>query len=77
MSGIMKTRGATRPHFLFYFLLPLLLFVAADTALGSDSDNAEKEALRAELLDILHVQPLHLPLLKGEVSLDGVLDEPF
>ena len=68
-----------RTSFCFYVLLLLSLLTGFEAAFGAsgkdDDDNEQKQTI--DLRKILQVQPLNLIELTGEVSIDGVLDEPF
>jgi hypothetical protein len=61
------------------FLLLFSLLTFTGTALCSviDKDEDENEPPAIDLHEILQVQALDLPVLAGEWSIDGVLDESF
>jgi len=68
-----------RTSLCFCILLLLSLLTCSGAAFGSggkDDDNNEQEQA-ISLREVLQVQPLKIIELTGEVSIDGVLDEPF
>jgi hypothetical protein len=55
------------------------LLTITGVSFGSSDEDDESEEVEPvlNLREILQVKPLNIPVLEGEVSIDGVLDEPF
>lgn len=65
-------------YFCLLICIFITLFAAASTVFGlSEDDEESSEPAALDLREILQIQTLSIPVLTGELNIDGVLDEPL
>ena len=77
---LLNTRLLIDKKYTYFCLLVCFfsLFAVTNTVFGSSEDNEESsEPAAVDLRDLLQIQPLNIPELAGELTIDGVLDEPL